>query len=77
MGSDRGKSFNQLVNVGALSGLAAGLPSEMFAKFENAILGETPENARGAVFRLTMTPHTPTSFMPMRTSFARIPTNLL
>ena len=32
MGSDRRQFFNQLVNVGALSGLAAMLPADAFAK---------------------------------------------
>jgi hypothetical protein len=42
MGSDRRQFFNQLVNVGALSGLAAMLPSDAFAKIESALQGETP-----------------------------------
>jgi hypothetical protein len=42
MGSDRRQFFNQLVNVGALSGLAAMLPSDAFAKVESSILGESP-----------------------------------
>jgi hypothetical protein len=42
MGSDRRTFFNQLVNVGALSGLAAMLPSDAFAKIESTLLGETP-----------------------------------
>src|SRR5260370_7032746 len=42
MGSDRRQFFNQLVNVGALSGLAAMLPSDAFAKIESTLLGETP-----------------------------------
>ena len=43
MGSDRRTFFNQLVNVGALSGLAAILPSDAFAKVESTIRWETPE----------------------------------
>lgn len=43
MGSDRRTFFNQLVNVGALSGLAAMLPSDAFAKVESSIRGEAPE----------------------------------
>src|SRR5258708_2604357 len=43
MGSDRRTFFNQLVNVGALSGLAAMLPSDALAKVESSIQGETPE----------------------------------
>jgi hypothetical protein len=31
-----------LVNLGALSGLAAMLPADAFAKVESSILGETP-----------------------------------
>ena len=42
MGSDRRQFFNQLVNVGALSGLAAMLPSDAFARVESSIRGETP-----------------------------------
>ena len=42
MGSDRRTFFNQLVNVGALSGLAAMLPSDAFARVESSIRGETP-----------------------------------
>jgi hypothetical protein len=42
MGSDRRQFFNQLVNLGALSGLAAMLPSDALAKLESSILGETP-----------------------------------
>jgi hypothetical protein len=42
MGSDRRQFFNQLVNLGALSGLAAMLPSDAFATVESSILGETP-----------------------------------
>jgi hypothetical protein len=42
MGSDRRQFFNQLVNVGALSGLAAMLPSDAFARVESRIRGETP-----------------------------------
>jgi hypothetical protein len=42
MGSDRRQFFNQLVNVGALSGLAAMLPSDAFAKIESALQGDTP-----------------------------------
>jgi hypothetical protein len=42
MGSDRRQFFNQLVNLGALSGLAAMLPSDALAKVESSILGETP-----------------------------------
>jgi hypothetical protein len=42
MGSDRRQFLNQLVNVGALSGLAAMLPTEAFAKVENSLRGETP-----------------------------------
>jgi hypothetical protein len=42
MGSDRRTFFNQLVNVGALSGLAAMLPSDALAKVESSIRGETP-----------------------------------
>lgn len=42
MGSDRRHFFNQLINVGALSGLAAILPSDALAKVESSILGETP-----------------------------------
>src|SRR5258708_10258757 len=42
MGSDRRTFFNQLVNVGALSGLAAILPSDAFARVESSIRGETP-----------------------------------
>lgn len=42
MGSDRRQFFNQLVNVGALSGLAAMLPSDAFAKIESAPSGDMP-----------------------------------
>jgi len=42
MGSDRRTFFNQLVNVGALSGLAAMFPSDALAKVESSIRGETP-----------------------------------
>lgn len=42
MGSDRRQFFNQLVNVGALSGLAAMLPSDAFAKIESVLQGDTP-----------------------------------
>lgn len=42
MGSDRRTFFNQLVNVGALSGLAAMLPSDALAQVESSIRGETP-----------------------------------
>jgi hypothetical protein len=42
MGSDRRQFVNQLVNLGALSGLAAMLPSDAFAKVESSILGESP-----------------------------------
>jgi hypothetical protein len=42
MGSDRRTFFNQLVNVGALSGLAAMLPADAFAKVESSIRGESP-----------------------------------
>jgi len=45
MGSDRRTFFNQLVNVGALSGLAAMLPSDAFAKVESGIHGESPATA--------------------------------
>jgi hypothetical protein len=41
MTSDRRKFFNQLVNIGALSGLAAMLPSDAFAEVEKTLLGET------------------------------------
>jgi hypothetical protein len=41
MGSDRRMFFNQLVNLGALSGLAAMLPSHTFAEVEKTLLGET------------------------------------
>jgi hypothetical protein len=37
MGSDRRMFFNQVVNVGALSGLAAMLPSDAFAKVESSV----------------------------------------
>jgi hypothetical protein len=39
MGSDRRTFFNQLVNVGALSGLATMLPSDAFAKIESVLQG--------------------------------------
>ena len=42
MGSDRRTFFNQLVNVGALSGLAAMLPSDAFAKIESALRKDSP-----------------------------------
>lgn len=44
MGSDRRQFFNQLVNVGALSGLAAMLPSDAFAKIESALQGDAPSS---------------------------------
>jgi hypothetical protein len=34
MGSDRRQFFNQLVNVGALSGLVAMFPSDAFARMK-------------------------------------------
>ena len=42
MGSDRRTFFNQLVNAGALSGLAAMLPSDAFARVESSLSGESP-----------------------------------
>src|ERR1700757_5175950 len=48
MGSDRRRFFNQLVNVGALSGLAAILPSDALAKAESTLLGETSESSEGS-----------------------------
>jgi hypothetical protein len=51
MGSDRRQFFNQLVNVGALSGLAAMLPSDAFARVESALQRDTPSagiNVQGA-----------------------------
>lgn len=41
MRSDRRQFFNQLVNVGALSGLAAMLPSDAFAKVESVLQRDT------------------------------------
>jgi hypothetical protein len=41
MGSDRRQFVNQLVNIGALSGLAAMLPSDAFARVESSIRGES------------------------------------
>ncbi len=41
MGSDRRTFFNQLVNVGALSGLAAMLPSDALAQVETSIREDT------------------------------------
>jgi hypothetical protein len=43
MSSDRRTFFNQLVNIGAMTGLAAMLPSDALAQVEGSIRGETPE----------------------------------
>ncbi len=69
MGSDRRQFFNQLVNLGALSSLAAMLPSDVLQELRAAYLGR--RQPPGCRYRqaapLELTPFTLT-----RKSYARM-----